>query len=349
MDNQKLPETLLSWYDNNKRDLPWRTDKPQPYKVWLSEIMLQQTTVATVTPRYIKFLERWPHVGALAEASLDDVLHEWQGLGYYARARNLHRCARIVDAQYGGDFPDDERTLRALPGIGEYTAAAISAIAFGRPSAPVDGNIIRVVSRLDGLEQIMPAGKAVVRERMAGLVPCQRPGDFVQALMDLGSMVCTARKPDCASCPWSGPCRARAGGNPQGYPRAAAKKIRPTRYGVMFCLMDQGGRVLMQRRDEKGLLGGMIEFPSTPWREQEWTTEQALQKAPAMGVEWHEVPGMVKHTFTHFHLKLRILKGQLVSTDDKPDAQAIWSTPQDFTGLALPSVMKKVAKLVYSS
>ncbi len=363
MKNSNLSKSLLIWYDSNKRDLPWRSTKATPYNVWLSEVMLQQTTVVTVIPRYTSFLERWPDVRALAGASIDDVLHEWQGLGYYARARNLHRCARVVVEQYGGVFPDDEAALKTLPGIGDYTAAAIVAIAFGNFSTPVDGNIIRVISRLEGLEQVMPAGKGAVRMRMAELVPAKRPGDFVQGLMDLGSMVCTVRKPDCPACPWgstrgstrgsarAGPCRARAGGKPQSYPRKAAKKPRPTRYGVIFWLVDQAGRVMTRRRDETGLLGGMMEFPSTPWREQDWTHEDVLSNVPVAGagLDWQDVPGTVRHTFTHFHLELRILKGHLSSMPETAHDHAIWSVPHDFVDLALPTVMKKVAKLVYSS
>ncbi len=303
---------------------------------------MQQTTVAAVTPRFLSFLARWPSVEALAAAPLDDVLHEWQGLGYYARARNLHRCAGVVAAQYGGVFPPDEDALRALPGIGDYTAAAIAAIAFGQVAAPVDGNIIRVISRLMALDTIMPAGKAVVRDVVAGMVPPARPGDFAQAMMDLGATVCTPRKPDCPACPWLGACLASNAGQAEAYPRKAAKRARPTRHGVAFWLEDAEGRIMLRRRAEAGLLGGMIEVPSTDWREGEWPLDEALSGAPLDGVAWDSVEGTVEHTFTHFHLVLRVVRGRLDTASRA--GNAIWAAPQDFGAHALPTVMKKVAR-----
>ncbi|MBT4888428.1 MAG: A/G-specific adenine glycosylase [Rhodospirillales bacterium] len=286
--------TLLDWYDLNRRELPWRHAQPDPYHVWLSEVMLQQTTVVAVTPRYARFLERWPDIQALAEASLDDVLHEWQGLGYYARARNLHCCAQHIVAQDEGRFPDTEKALHDLPGVGDYTAAAIAAIAFGEPVAPVDGNVIRVISRLDALEQIMPTGKQVVQKRVTRLVPEDRPGDFAQAMMDLGAIVCTPRNPKCEICPWEEACKARAGGDAQSYPRKAPKKHKPTRYGVVFWLTDRSGRVMLRRREEKGLLGGMMEFPSTEWLEQAQSSEDVAFQAPVSDVVWKELVGPKK-------------------------------------------------------
>jgi len=303
--------------------------------------MLQQTTVAAVMPRYVRFLERWPDILALAAASLDDVLHEWQGLGYYARARNLHRCAQRVVAEHGGRFPDTEKALHELPGIGDYTAAAIAAIAFGEPAAPVDGNIIRVIARLDALEHVMPTGKQAVRERVARLVPDDRPGDFAQAMMDLGAMVCTPRNPDCGICPWMKTCQALAGGGPESYPHAAPKKQKPTRYGVGFWLTDPTGRAMSRRREEEGLLGGMMEFPSTEWREQASTLEDAILQAPVTDILWQELSGTVRHTFTHFHLELLVVHGHYTGMTN-----ALWSLAEDFGAYALPTVMKKVAKLV---
>ena len=337
-------KALLSWYGTARRELPWRAkphERPDPYHVWLSEVMLQQTMVATVMPRYIKFLERWPDIEALARVPLDDVLHEWQGLGYYARARNLHRCAQVVVAEHGGVFPDNEAALLKLPGIGDYTAAAIVAIAFNQPSAPVDGNIIRVISRLDGLKQIMPAGKSIVKDRVQVLMPIDHSGDFTQAMMDLGSMVCSPRNPDCDQCPWASGCVACASGSPESYPKKQQKKQKPTRYGIVFWLTDNRDHVLLRRREKKGLLGGMMEFPSTPWREQHWAQSEAMSHAPVEGVSWHAHSGSVRHTFTHFHLELTVVRGSFDGMSN-----AIWSLPADFGDYALPTLMKKVAKLI---
>ena len=240
-DQQQLLQTsLLAWYDVNARDLPWRQVRrvqggpADPYKVWLSEIMLQQTTVATVIPYYTRFLEAWPRVVDLAAADQDRVLHQWQGLGYYARARNLLKCARAVVADYGGEFPDAEDELLKLPGIGAYTAGAIAAIAFQRPSTPVDGNIRRVIARLYRLAEPPPGLGATVTTHMSTLVPDDRPGDFIQALMDLGSGICTPKSPNCHACPWAADCMAQAAGDAETLPAKAPKKPKPTRMGVVF-------------------------------------------------------------------------------------------------------------------
>jgi A/G-specific adenine glycosylase len=339
-----ITSALLDWYDREQRTLPWRTEDPDPYKVWLSEVMLQQTTVATVTPRYTQFLKRWPDVAALARASLDDVLHEWQGLGYYARARNLHACSQAVIKDHDGCFPPTEDGLRALPGIGEYTAAAIAAIAFGQSTAPVDGNIIRVISRLDALEDEMPGGKKHVKERVAALVPVGRAGDFAQAMMDLGAGICKPKNPHCDRCPWAGQCVATKQGDPASYPRKAPKKERPTRYGVVFWLEDETGRVFLQRRAEKGLLGGMMEFPSTDWLSEQVPQDLAAQQAPLHAIDWQRLAGEVMHTFTHFHLRLVVWKG-LGSSKGNLD-NGLWVHPDDFGDHALPTVMKKVVAAV---
>jgi len=340
---RELSDSLLFWYDNNKRDLPWRTSNPNPYRVWLSEIMLQQTTVATVGPYFEAFIRRWPTLEALAVADLDEVLHAWQGLGYYARARNLHKCAGVLAGQYGGRFPDDERQLRDLPGIGPYTAAAIAAIAFGRPSAPVDGNIARVVSRLMKLDRPLPGLIKKVREKFQPLVPKERPGDFVQAMMDLGSGVCLPNKPLCGDCPWRGGCAAHEAGVADDLPVKAPKKARPVRHGVVFWLESGDGHVLLRRRSEKGLLGGMMEIPSTGWREKGWAVEEAISQAPVAAEHWRALPGIVRHTFTHFHLRLTVLRGR---APQKPVKTGVWSAPDGFSGHALPSVMKKVIRHV---
>jgi len=345
-----LTDRLLAWYDGNRRDLPWRSppgEKPVPYHVWLSEVMLQQTTVATVKPRFLAFLRRWPTVKALAGASLDEVLHEWQGLGYYARARNLHACAVAVVRDHGGVFPPTEAGLLGLPGIGEYTAAAVAAITFGEATSPVDGNIIRVISRLNVIDVLMPAGKKQITAFVGKMVPAQRPGDFAQAMMDLGAMICTPRNPDCGGCPWAGGCRAHAEGNEEHFPVRKAKAEKPIRYGTVFWLADGRGRVLLCRRPEKGLLGGMMEFPSTDWCALPWEETDAVGEFPASGaintLQWLGVSGDVRHTFTHFHLILTVLTAQLSGSGEALPGNGLWCTPDRFHEHALPTVMKKVA------
>ena len=265
----QLARMLLDWYDRHRRRLPWRAAPgvpSDPYRVWLSEIMLQQTTVPVVVGYFQRFLARWPTLEALTQAELDDVLHAWQGLGYYARARNLHACAQHVLADHGGRFPPEEKALRALPGIGRYTAAAIAAIAFDRPATVVDGNVERVMARLRAVETPLPTAKSRLYTLAAELTPETRPGDYAQALMDLGATVCTPRNPGCLACPWRDACEGRARGMAETLPRRAPKRPRPLRYGVSFWLMRADGAVLLRRRPETGLLGGMIELPTTPWR-----------------------------------------------------------------------------------
>ena len=336
------PRALLAWYDRHRRVLPWRAAPgrtPDPYFVWLSEIMLQQTGVAAVTPYFEAFARRWPDVGSLAAASLDDVLHAWQGLGYYARARNLHRCAQVVAGQLGGVFPADEPGLRALPGIGAYTSAAIAAIAFGRPAVVVDGNVERVMARLNAIEEPLPAAKPVLRQCAARLTPAARPGDYAQAVMDLGATVCTPRRPRCEVCPWSPGCLARARGIQSELPRRARKAVRPVRRGVVFLATDASGAVLLRRRAERGLLGGMMELPSTEWRAEPWAFGEAVRLAPVEAA-WWEIPGGVRHTFSHFHLELSVLAGDAESAP----SEGLWCPPDRLSEHALPSLMKKVLR-----
>ena len=336
------PALLLAWYDRHRRQLPWRAlpgERPDPYRVWLSEIMLQQTTVVTVAPYFDRFVARWPTVFALAAASLDAVLHEWQGLGYYARARNLHACARAVAERHGGEFPDTIAGLRALPGIGDYTAAAIAAIAFDRREAAVDGNVERVMARLFAVREAMPAAKPRLRALARALVPAARAGDFAQATMDLGATICTPRKPRCVLCPWREACAACAGGFAADLPARAEKPERPLRRGVVFWLQRGDGAVLLRRREEKGLLGGMVEVPSTPWREAAWDTAEALAHAPAAS-EWAPLPGTVRHGFTHFPLELTILAAHAESLPNL--SWAIWAPPDRFKEYAFPTLTKKV-------
>jgi A/G-specific adenine glycosylase len=332
---------LLAWYDRHRRVLPWRAaagERPDPYRVWLSEIMLQQTTVPAVMGYFERFLERWPDLAALAAASLDEVLHAWQGLGYYARARNLHACAREVAARLGGRFPEDAASLRALPGIGDYTAAAIAAIAFDRPEAAVDGNVERVMARLFAVETPLPAAKPQLRALARSLVPETRAGDYAQAAMDLGATICVPRTPKCVLCPWREPCRARRAGIAAALPARLAPAPRPVRYGVAFWTVRADGAVLLRRRPDKGLLGGMMEVPSSAWRAEPWGETEALAHAP-LRAKWRRVPDLVRHTFTHFHLELAVLAGRAGA---RAKAEGVWVPQRRLGEQALPSVMKKV-------
>ena len=342
-DQPNIAATLLAWYDRHARRLPWRAlpgERADPYRVWLSEIMLQQTTVAAVGPYFKRFIERWPRVEELAAAPLDDLLVAWAGLGYYARARNLHKCAQAVAAA-GGRFPESEAELLELPGIGPYTAAAIAAIAFDRPATVVDGNVERVVARLFALESPLPDVKPEIRERAAGLTPRKRPGDYAQAMMDLGATVCLPKRPKCLTCPLTASCRARALNLAEELPRRRPKAERPTRRAIAFWLLDPAGAVLLRRRPEKGLLGGMMELPSTPWREAPWSASDARAAAP-LATEWTALPGLVRHTFTHFHLEAEVWAGRAPAEASLNGGR--WVTLDGLTDQALPSVMRKLVR-----
>jgi A/G-specific adenine glycosylase len=338
--------TLLAWYDRHRRKLPWRAPPgmaADPYRVWLSEIMLQQTTVRAVAPYFLRFLERWSDVHALAAASLDDVLRLWAGLGYYARARNLHACARAVVAQHGGHFPRSEADLATLPGIGRYTAAAIAAIAFDAKAAAVDGNVERVVARLFAIEQPLPAAKEAVRGHAQTLVPEQRSGDFAQAVMDLGATICTPKKPACALCPWSEPCAARRRGDPEIFPFKTPKREGRLRRGAAFVLRRADGSVLLRTRPEKGPLGGMTEVPTTQWLA-EFDDASALADAPSVGraqITWRRLAGLVRHVFTHFPLELTVYAADVAAGTPAPDGTR-WVALADLPGEALPNLMRKV-------
>jgi A/G-specific adenine glycosylase len=342
-----IAAAMLEWYDRNRRVLPWRTPpgtKPDPYRVWLSEIMLQQTTVKAVTPRFADFLRRWPNVTALARAELGDVLAAWAGLGYYARARNLHACARVVANDHGGRFPANEAELRKLPGVGDYTAAAIAAIAFGRQATPVDGNIERVIARLFAVTTPLPAAKPELRALASSLTPESRAGDFAQAMMDLGATICTPRRPACGLCPLRPDCAAYEQGLTEALPYRDDKKQRPTRYATAFLAVRDDGAVLLRERPLHGLLGGMLEVPSTPWIE--GAKKPDPRKSAPLRATWRELPGLVEHTFTHFHLELRVLRGEVGSKPSLSKAaspeRCLWLHPRDFHAAALPSLMKKV-------
>ena len=316
-------EALLCWYVVDKRRLPWRAEAGEtadPYRVWLSEVMLQQTTVAAVKPYFETFAARWPTVGALAAAGDAEVMAAWAGLGYYARARNLLACARTVAAAHGGRFPDTETELLKLPGIGAYTAAAIAAIAFGKRAVVVDGNVERVISRLNALKEPLPQSRPRIRDLAEAMTPDEGAGDFAQAMMDLGATICTPRNPACGLCPVRSWCSACAEGEPERYPLKAPKAARPHRHGTAYWL-EHDGEVLLVRRPAKGLLGGML----------------ALPEEPPAGADWEEA-GAVEHVFTHFSLTMRLRCAQ---SEDRPEG--IWQPAETIANAGLPTLFAKLA------
>ncbi len=308
-------EKLLTWYDCSQRRLPWRIQEKNPYYTWLSEVMLQQTTVVTVIPYFNRFTQKWPEIQNLASASLDEVLIEWQGLGYYSRARNLHKCAHHL----AESFPQEEHELIKLPGIGPYTAAAIASIAFNKKAAAVDGNVIRVLSRYYGLDSMSPYEP--VRTNLLKLLPETRCGDFTEALMELGALICRPKNPSCESCPLQKTCKGYKMGKPESFPNKPVKKKLPTRYTTAFIIQRKDGAIWLRKRPLQGLLGGMMEVPSTPWTEEENVREKLI----------------VKHTFTHFHLKVA-----LCYMDKPMEGEGVWVHPHDLKKQALPTVMKKI-------
>jgi A/G-specific adenine glycosylase len=341
---------LLGWYDRHARSMPWRSPpggpKPDAYHVWLSEIMLQQTTVVTVGPYFLNFLKRWPTVEDLAAAPLDDVLHAWAGLGYYARARNLHKCAKAVVDRFGGRFPAHEAELLELPGIGPYTAAAIAAIAFHHKATVVDGNVERVMARLYAVREQLPDAKPKLKALAAALTPELRAGDYAQGVMDLGATVCTPRSPDCGLCPWAKVCKARALGIAEELPLQRPKAVRPTRRGHIFwCEAEDAAghaQVLIRRRPEVGLLGGMMEFPGNVWQVTSGWGEVSTPEPPVQAV-WVRLPGVVTHVFTHFSLELAVHYARV----ERPVAAGEtdgghWQRAVALHEVALPTVMKKV-------
>lgn len=334
---------LLAWFDRHRRDLPWRArcgETADPYRVWLSEIMLQQTTVRTVAPYFERFLTRFPDVAALAAADLDEVLGMWAGLGYYARARNLHACAAVVAAR--GGFPRSEAALLALPGIGAYTAAAIAAIAFDIQAMPVDGNVERVVARLHAVGAELPAAKPVIRALAQRLAPRRRPGDFAQAMMDLGAGVCTPKAPGCDRCPLAPPCAARRTGAPEGFPRRRPKTTGALRRGAAFVAVRADGHVLVRRRPATGLLAGMTEVPTTAWSAG-FAAAAATAQAPrlAVAVRWRRLPGVVTHVFTHFPLELTVFRARVPAGTPAPAGMRFLAGDAVATA-ALPTLMRKV-------
>jgi len=334
---------LLAWYDRHHRELPWRISPamaargilPDPYHIWMSEVMLQQTTVQAVKAYFVKFLNLWPTVTDLADAPTEDVMAAWAGLGYYARARNLKKCAEAVACDHGGQFPDTEDGLRALPGIGDYTSAAVAAIAFNRPSAVMDGNVERVISRLYAIDAPLPGSKPQMKARVAALTPTDRPGDFAQAMMDLGATICTPRRPACSLCPFRDCCEALVSHDPEHFPVKAAKKAKPVRLGAAFVALAEDGTIFLRRRIDSGLLGGMTEIPTT-----EWTSRidggSTAAFAPFAG-DW-QPHGVVTHVFTHFELRLSIFSATVpkIAQND-----GWWEPLEKLAAAALPTVMKK--------
>ena len=336
-------DDLFDWYDQHGRDLPWRHRWPTlapVYHLWLSEIMLQQTVVATVIPYFLGFIRRWPTVEALAAAPVDEVLAAWAGLGYYARARNLHKTANIVAAEHGGVFPADQKMLLALPGIGPYTASAIRVMGYGQPGVVVDGNIERVMSRFFAIKTPLPKAKIEIAAAYAHSCPDARPSDFPQALMDFANAVCTPKAPGCGHCPMAGTCRGYLEGIAEQLPQKAPKRQKPTRHGVVFVAVNQAGKAFMERRPEKGLLGGMMAFPSVGWTETNRPDAdfQAAKTAVPFAAQWRQLPTPVHHVFTHFALEMTIYYAEtdqpLVATNT-----GWWQVPQPGQ---LPSLMRKV-------
>lgn len=351
---EKLPKqlgnTLLNWYDKNGRELPWR-ERPvngrqilaDPYSVWLSEIMLQQTTVAAVKPYFENFLQLWPNVATLAAAEDEAIMVQWAGLGYYSRARNLLKCARIVVADYGGHFPETAAGLQKLPGIGPYTAAAVASIAFRDPAAVVDGNVERVLTRLLSIETPLPAAKEVVRAALLPIIPSDRPGDLAQAFMDLGATLCSPKRPACSLCPLNDTCISFAEGKQETFPVKLPKKHKPTRTGAAFVLIREGKSIWLQKRASTGLLADMTEVPTTDWTSnQDGASDVSAAPLPT---DWEDV-GMVRHTFTHFHLELIVFKSTsgLIHLPTKAmlAANGRWSNIENLENEALPNLMKKV-------
>ena len=345
-----IASRLARWYGQEGRQLPWRAPpgvRPDPYAVWLSEVMLQQTTVKVVIPYYMKFIDRWPTVETLGMAASEEVMSAWAGLGYYSRARNLLRTARIVAHQLDGRFPETVAALQELPGIGPSTAAAIAAIAFNLPAVVVDGNVERVIARLFAIRMPLGKAKAELRRIAAKLAPTKHPGDFAQAMMDLGATVCTPRNPSCGLCPLTETCAARATGHAAALPTREIMQKKPLRWGVAFFVLRDDGAVLLRKRPDEGLLGAMLEVPSAGWNYARGKDDRAgdASSAPFEG-DWCPLPGRVRHTFTHFHLELTVFCTSLPAGHAPafapPRADWRWVARQDLGSQALPSLMRKV-------
>ncbi|SIS84145.1 A/G-specific DNA-adenine glycosylase [Roseivivax lentus] len=342
------PEALLVWYDRHARAMPWRVSPaarkagvlPDPYRIWLSEVMLQQTTVAAVKSYFEAFTARWPTVRDLAAAPDVDVMAAWAGLGYYARARNLLKCARAVVADHGGVFPDSYSGLLTLPGVGPYTAAAIAAIAYDEPATVVDGNVERVMARLHDEHTPLPQAKPILTRHAEALTPAQRPGDYAQAVMDLGATICTPKRPACGLCPWRGACAAWDAGTQAELPKKAPKKKKPVRTGIAYLVRRVDGAWLLERRPDSGLLGGMLGWPGSDWIDQTLGTPA---EAPPIRAEWKTLSAEARHTFTHFHLRLS-LRTALVPMERAPE-RGEFVAPEEFRPADLPTLMRKAFDL----
>lgn len=342
-----LQKKLLQWYDEHKRDMPWRAHggrSPDPYHIWLSEIMLQQTTVAAVTPYFEKFTTRWPSVYDLAKASHDEVMSMWAGLGYYARARNLHKCAKMIVVEYEGEFPRQVEGLLKLPGIGPYTAAAIASIAFNVPVIAVDGNVERVTARFFNITDPMPRSKPMLKGLAESLgQDSTRPADMTQAFMELGATICTPKSPKCFLCPWRGDCEALQQGNVEKLPYIEKKKAKPKRNGDVFWIVNTKGQVLVRKRNVNGLLGGMVEFPSLGWSDSQ-PGDDVLLEFIQNNSEVSIFPNAIRHVFTHFELSLNVKLFQKAQNDFNQCFQ--WVDVREFEGLAFPSLMQKVKSFI---
>ncbi|MEO0543804.1 MAG: A/G-specific adenine glycosylase [Pseudomonadota bacterium] len=342
-----IGKDLLEWYDRHARKLPWRAgpgtsqagERPDPYRVWLSEIMLQQTTVATVKDYFAKFTDRWPTVEDLAAATEDDILKAWAGLGYYSRARNLKKCADIIVTEFGGAFPADIDQLRGLPGIGDYTAAAIGSIAFDIPAPVVDGNVERVFTRLFAIETPLPKAKSEIKKLVHEVLSVSRPGDFAQACMDLGATICSPKKPACMHCPIRSHCAALEGHDPEHFPVKPPKKDKPARVGAVYVIENGSGEIILEKRQGSGLLANMAQAPTTDWNSRT-NGETGVRGAPLTGLQW-KACGEIEHIFTHFSLTLTVWKTSIGERKFQPGANQWWASVQKLDEEALPTVMKK--------
>ena len=340
-------ERLLAWYDAHRRTLPWRTQPgefPDPYRIWVSEIMLQQTRAAAVIPYFNEFMSRWPTLEALALAPRNEILHAWAGLGYYARARNLHSSAQVLVKQYGGKIPCEVNELRSLPGVGPYTASAIAAIAFDQPTVVIDANVERILARLFKIQKPIPNAKPQLAQFAQRIFPTERPGDFAQALMDLGAQICTPKKPICADCPWSAQCGAYQSGNAEKWPIKRPKPTIKTRFGIVFWVRHPNGKVLLRKRPDEGILGGMTEVISSEWLTQPIPSTKIRKYAPIPKAHWVPIEKKIRHAFTHFKLELSVYK---TKSTIRPKG-SFWCSPEELVHQPLPTLMKKVVRLISS-
>lgn len=344
---QSPSELLLRWYDRHGRDLPWRKKsgkKPDAYHILLSEFMAQQTTIPVVLKYYQKFLRRWPSIEDLAKADLQEVREEWSGLGYYRRAKFLHMTAKLVVEKYRGIVPNDIKTLKTLPGIGDYTANAIRAVVYDLPSNVIDGNVNRVITRMFAIRKPIAQSGSEIRQAACSLLPAARHGDYAQALMDLGAMICTPQNPACGQCPWQSFCQAYARGLQAELPKKAVRVDKPKRFTMAFWAKNRQGQILLERRPEAGLLAGMMGVPLTAFHHDDCGRD-ILEKEAPFSAYWQEIAGTVRHTFTHFELYIKVVRGK-IGGQAKPQTQGqfLWVKEDQVMQTGMPSVMKKIAR-----